>query len=175
MRQNIKLIALFAFMTIAFTSCEEEGYADYDPGQTNVKEVSGEWYVKFLVDGEDIYGIGYTLLDTYNTAANSSDTMWINDNMNTWVYKVKVPVNIDAKTFSGNDLESSIDDDDDPVTPNYEVTVNISEGKVLKGAATTAAGNVTDSIHFKAVFSDDPGTIYQIAGFKRTGFEEDEH
>lgn len=165
---------MIAFTTILF-SCDNDGYADYDPGQTNVKEVSGEWYVKFLVDGVDVYGIGYTILDTYNTADNSNDVMWINDNLNTWVYKVKVPVNVEAQTFSGTDLESSVDTDGDSTTPNYEVSVDISNGKVLDDAATTAAGNVTDSIYFEAVFSDDPGTIYQIAGHKRTGFVEDEH
>ena len=32
-----------------------------------------------------------------------------------------------------------------------------------------------DSISFNIEFSDDPGTIYRIEGFRRTGFLEDEH
>ncbi len=174
MKKYFKIIALF-FLGFSIISCEDDGYEDFDAGETAVQEVSGEWYVKFLIDGEDVYGLGYNLLDTYNTADNTEDEMWINDNLNTWAYRVKVPVNIENRTFSGNGLQSSVDDDDDEDTPDYEVEVNINNGKILINEAITEAGNVTDSIYFEAEFSDDPGTIYQVAGFRRTGFLEDEH
>ena len=57
----------------------------------------------------------------------------------------------------------------------YDITVNIANGKILPGAATSSGGNVTDSIYFQIEFSDDPGTLYDVAGYRRTGFLEDEH
>ncbi|WP_409187208.1 lipid-binding protein [Antarcticibacterium sp. 1MA-6-2] len=51
----------------------------------------------------------------------------------------------------------------------------MTNGKVLLDAATTSGGNITDSIHMNVEFSDDPGTVYTLAGYRRTGFLEDEH
>ena len=34
-----------------------------------IQEMTGEWWVTFTVDGQDIYGLGYNLITTYNTAA----------------------------------------------------------------------------------------------------------
>lgn len=166
-----KMILFFLTISGIFYSCDEGG--ELDPGATEVVDMAGDWYVQ-TQDESGAVLLDYTLISTYNTSANESE-MWVDDHSNIWIFKCKTPVNTSSLTFSGMDLESSIDDDGDPATPNYEITVNISEGKILKDAATTAAGNVTDSIYFKAEFSDDPGTIYQIAGYKRTGFLEDEH
>jgi hypothetical protein len=44
--------------------------------------------------------------------------------------------------------------------------------KVAKGPVSKA---VTDSIYFEAEFSDDPGEIYQLAGYRRTRWHEDDH
>jgi hypothetical protein len=38
-----------------------------------------------------------------------------------------------------------------------------------------SGGNKSDLISYKIEFSDDPGTIYEVNGYKRTGFAEDEH
>lgn len=146
-----------------FISCDEGG--DLDIGGTATQDMAGDWYVEFLVDGQDIYGLGYSLLSTYNTAANKNTEMWIDDHENTWAYKLKTSVDYANKTFSGTDLENQV----------YDITATINDGKILKDAATTSGGNVSDSIYFEIEFSDQPGTIYQVTGYKRTGFPEDEH
>jgi hypothetical protein len=158
-----KLLILFAFLTIGLMSCDLGD--DPDVGGTATQAVAGEWFTTFTVAGEDVYGLGYQLITTSNTAANSVSEFLITDDAHTWDYKVKTPLNLDAKTFGGSAL------------PNlaYDITVNIANGKILPGAATSTGGNVTDSIYFEAEFSDDPGTIYQVAGYRRTGFLEDEH
>lgn len=134
-------------------------------GGTATQAVAGEWWTTFTVNGEDIYGLGYTMVTTSNTAANVPTEFLIGDDGNTWNYKVKCPLNLDAKTFGGTGLANIA----------YDITVNISNGKILPGAAMSTGGNVTDSIYFEAEFSDDPGTIYQVSGYRRTGFLEDEH
>ncbi|MBW8359375.1 MAG: hypothetical protein K0M63_06180 [Weeksellaceae bacterium] len=159
---------LLLFSLIGFViSCDRVGDGDVsdDQGGTTTQDMAGDWYVKFTIDGQDVYNLGYTLLSTYNTAANNGQEMWIDDHANTWEYKVKTPINYGAKTFGGSNLQNQ----------SYDVTMNITEGKILKGAATTSGGNKSDSIVFKVEFADDPGTIYTVGGYKRTGFAEDEH
>ncbi len=156
-----KLLILVAFLTIGLMSCDLGD--DPDPGGTATQAVAGEWFTTFNVAGD--VGGGYSLITTSNTAANVANEFLITDNGNQWDYKVKSPLNLDAKTFGGTDLQNIA----------YDIKVNITDGKILPGAATTTGGNVTDSIYFKIEFTDDPGTIYEVAGYRRTGFLEDEH
>jgi Lipid-binding putative hydrolase len=156
-----KLLILFAFLSIGMMSCDLGN--DPDVGGTATQAVAGEWFTTFNVSGET--GGDYYLISTSNTAANSTTEFLIFDDANTWDYKVKSPLNLDAKTFGGTGLQNLA----------YDITVNIANGKILPGAATSSGGNVTDSIYFQIEFSDDPGVIYDVAGYRRTGFLEDEH
>jgi hypothetical protein len=156
-----KILILFAFLSIGMMSCDLGN--DPDVGGTATQAVAGEWFTTFNLSGET--GGSYHLLTTSNTAANLASEFLLNDNAETWDYKVKTPLNLDAKTFGGTGL----------VNLAYDITVNIANGKILPGAATSSGGNVTDSIYFQIEFSDDPGVIYDVAGYRRTGFLEDEH
>lgn len=160
---KLNLLILLGLFVFGFTACD----LGDDPavGGTATEEVAGEWWTTFTIDGEDIYGIGYQVITTSNTAANVPTEFLITDDGHTWDYKVKVPLNLDAKTFGGTGLENLA----------YDITVNVTNGKILPGAAISTGGNVTDSIYFEVEFSDDPGTIYEVAGYRRTGFLEDEH
>ncbi|WP_439228621.1 lipid-binding protein [Flavobacterium sp. ARAG 55.4] len=161
---------------MSFISCDEGG--NPEAGGTSVAKMSGDWYVQTLIDGEVV--VDYSLISTYNTSANDGKAMWIDDHGNIWSFKCKSPVNISSLSFSGNNLASSIIDDDDStpdVIETYDINVNITEGKITKNGTTSTGGHTVDKIYFKAEFSDDenPGTIYEIVGYKRTGFLEDEH
>ena len=156
-----KLLILFACLSIGMMSCDLGN--DPDVGGTATQAVAGEWFTTFNVSGDT--GGDYYLISTSNTAANSTNEFLIFDDANTWDYKVKSPLNLDAKTFGGTGLQNLA----------YDITVNIANGKILPGAATSSGGNVTDSIYFQIEFSDDPGTLYDVAGYRRTGFLEDEH
>ncbi len=174
MKKIIKSIFVL-LLTINFTACDEGG--DPNPGATEVVDMAGDWYVQLLLDGEDIYGIGYYLLSTYNTSANNGNEMWIDDH-ELWPMKVKASVNTNAKTFEGSNLENeysyTIELDDETEEEVFPM-VTITNGQIIFDGATTTGGNPSDSISFTVEFSDDPGTIYTIEGYKRTGFLEDEH
>lgn len=70
------------------------------------------------------------------------------------------------KTFNANASHSQYSD----------ITVNLQNGKVIAGASEGPFSKaVTDSIYVEAEFSDDPGTVYQLTGYRRTRFQEDDH
>lgn len=174
LKQNITRILAAVLVLTSFAACDEVG--DANVGGTSTKDMSGDWYVQTLVDGEVV--ADYALISTYNTSANDGKGMWIDDHGHVWDFKVKTPVTLSSLSFAGNDLASSIVHDvasTPDVIETYDVNVNITEGKITKNGATSTGGHTVDGISFKAEFSDDPGTIYEIKGYKRTGFFEDEH
>lgn len=151
-------------MFVSLTSCDE--VEDADAGGTLVEEMAGDWYVETL-DASGNVLLGYQLISTYNTASNSNSEMWINDHGHIWEFVAKTPVNLAGLTFAGTNLASDYE--------GYQITVNITNGKITKGDVLTDAGNPTDGISLDIEFSDDPGTIYTLVGYKRTGFADDEH
>ncbi len=158
---KMKLYIFLAFLSVGIVSCD----LGDDPaiGGTATQAVAGEWFVYYSVDGEQISD--YSLVTTSNTAANVANELLITDDANFYDFKVKTPLNLEAKTFGGSGLQNLA----------YDITVNLLNGKILSDAATTTGGNTTDSIYFEMEFSDDPGTIYTGSGYRRTGFLEDEH
>lgn len=92
--------------------------------------------------------------------------MWLDDEEEIWPFKFEVDVNGANQTFSATGAESQYSN----------IKINLQNGKVLsdvsKGPVSQA---VTDSIYFEAEFSDDPGTVYQIHGYARTRYVEDDH
>lgn len=156
---NIFLGVLFSSMI--FISCDR--VEDSNVGGTSMQELSGDWFVTTSLNGTKV--LDYKKISTYNSALDNGKEFWIDDHGGIWDFKVKSGANPSSFTFSGNNLQNE----------NYDIKVNITNGKILKGAAKTTGGNKADSIVFDAEFSDDPGTLYRIAGYKRTGFIEDEH
>lgn len=156
-----KFLILIALFSLGLASCD----LGDDPviEGTATQAVAGEWWTTFSQGGQDL--TGYQQITTSNTAANVPTEFLITDNAHQWDYKVKVPLNLDARTFGGTGLANLA----------YPITVNVTNGKILPGAAISTGGNVTDSIYFDLEFSDDPGVIYNVAGYRRTGFLEDEH
>ncbi|MNQ17944.1 Lipid-binding putative hydrolase [compost metagenome] len=165
LKLNITRVLVAILVLTSFVACDEVG--DTDPGGTSTESMAGDWYVQTLVNGVVVHD--YALISTYNTAANDGKEFWIDDHGNVWDFKVKSPVTVGTLSFAGSNLASSVD--------GYDVNVTITEGKVTKNDTKTSGGNTSDGISFKAVFSDDPdaGTVYEIKGYKRTGFKEDEH
>ncbi|MCV2483924.1 hypothetical protein OD917_03240 [Flavobacterium sp. SH_e] len=171
---NITRVLAAMLVLTSFVACDEVG--DTDPGGTSTESMSGEWYVQTLVNGTVV--ADYALISTYNTSANDGKEIWLDDEGHIWNFKVKTPITLSSSSFAGSNLASSVVDDDpdtEDVIETYDVNVNITEGKVTPKGATTTGGHTVDGISFKAEFSDDPGTIYEIKGYRRTGFIEDEH
>jgi hypothetical protein len=156
-----KLILILTAGIFLFSSCQKVK----DPGATAAVKVANEWWVTLDLDGtQDVYGIGHFKIATYNTSANDNN-IWIDDYENGWDVKFKTPVDYNTLTFSTTAAQNEY----------YNITVNLTDGKILPKAGHSRSGNVADSIHMKVEFSDDPGTIYEMNGVERTRFAEDDY
>ncbi len=164
--KNLKIykIILSLFVAVSFVACDKGG--EPDPGATKLVMMAGDWYVQASIDGT-LLSDDYYLISTYNGSADDGTEIWIDDLHNFWDFKVKSPVNSTAMTFSGDGLTSVVED--------YNIQVTISNGAIVKNGATSTGGNTVDGISLDAEFSDDPGTIYHLEGYKRTGLLEDNH
>jgi hypothetical protein len=130
----MKKVLYFAALSLltTFTACEKE-----DIENTATVNMAGQWYVTIdAVDaegkpitqaadgsansGEDYFGTGKVLLLTYNTAANSSTEMWL-DNLGvgnfaakyasygyypSYTIKTRVKIDQNALTFSSVESEN---------------------------------------------------------------------
>ena len=155
------------------TSCEK-----IEVGGTATQALAGEWYVTAnVVDenlevlAEDFFGMGQFHVNTYNTAANVPNEIWVDDLGNFWEFKVKATANVDNYTFSTPDSVANA---------YYDCKVLIEGGKILPGAATTPHGTAADSIVFYVSFDDDPYPAtygyakYQFTGYRYTGLASDD-
>lgn len=177
-----KLIYLAGILLLGITSCETMK----DPTQefSSTYPISGEWWVNVkLEDGTDIMG-KYTKVLTYNTAANTPDSIWVTDVTsadgtipgNFWTYKCKAACHMADNSFAKAQATNAIS--------GYNIGVRISNGKVIKNGAISPSGVKTDSIYYEIKFQDDsikgvPGSYYQnkfiCSGYRRTGFQTDDH
>lgn len=155
-----KLFGIFIAISILSISCKKE----LKPGETAAVKAADGWWVTFTLGGADVYGLGTFFMNTYNTSAND-DSLWVDDLGNSWQFKVKSKIDYNSLTFSTTNAQNQY----------YNITVNIADGKILPKAGRSKSGNPTDSIYFKATFSDDPTNTYVISGTARTGFIEDDY
>ncbi|MFY0713884.1 hypothetical protein J1D01_09425 [Seonamhaeicola sp. NFXS20] len=163
------MILALAFST-SFVGCEQEESVADDSGLL-VQDMMGGWYVKLLYNGEDVYELGYYLLDIYNTSTNTNE-IWIDDH-ELWPTKVKCPADPESLTFAGSGLVSQysyVNSAGNTIIPVLDIT----NGKIIKNGTTApGTGTTTDSIYFEVEFSNDPGTVYTIEGYKSTSKVED--
>lgn len=154
------------------TSCEKD-----EIGGTAAEAIAGEWYVTadaINSDGsiweEDVYGFGYFLIATYNTASNSATEIWVDDAKHFWQFKVKAKVDMSALTFSADNAANAY----------YNSQVTITNGKVSYGTAVTPSGAKADAITFDVFFDDDEDAAdygfagYRISGYRYTGLAADD-
>lgn len=157
----IKYILPVFMAGIIVAGCEK----DEDIGGTAVEKLAGEWWVQLSVDDNLVTQSFFSVM-TYNTADNASNKMWIDDHEDLWPFKFKCDVDAANQTFSVTGATSEYSN----------ITINVQNGKVLTGVGKGPVSQaVTDSIYFEAEFSDDPGVTYQIHGYRRTRFAEDDH
>jgi hypothetical protein len=174
MKKTIYL--LMGLAGLLFTSCEKD-----EIGGTATEDMAGEWYVtvdavdasgNVVYSGEDLFGMDPFMLNTYNTASNASDKLYVDDRGNFWEFKARANCDIKSLTFqtSGGVANESYDGCD----------VTITGGKILPKAATTPHGTPADSIVFYVSFSDDtyPDMLgyanYKISGYRYTGLTSDD-
>src|ERR1700720_4581924 len=98
--RNIIFTILIFLLVVTVESCRK----DPKIGGTAVQNLSGEWWVK-IDNGSDPtgdFGPNYYNFSTYNTASNTPDTMWVDDDNNAksfWDIKGKVNTNVANRTF----------------------------------------------------------------------------
>jgi hypothetical protein len=159
MKKSILYISALLFI---FSSCDTLPEPEMEVAATY--PVSGDWWVTYKFDDgsgviDDYYGVGYTQLQTMNTAANTKDSIWIDDSGHFWDFKVRSGLDLTSKTFgvvAGSDLQH----DDDTSITNGQV-IQLVDG---------------DSIYMEIEWASDPGTIYQCSGRRVKGgasYEDD--
>jgi hypothetical protein len=167
--KKIHLYLLTLLTTAALLSgCEKD---DPEVGYTAIGKAAGEWWVTYQVEtspGVLEAASGHVPLLSYNTSDNAANQIWL-DEGNIWPFKVKSGFDGSNMSFSATNAASIVQSN------NKDFTVTVTEGKVMLGGGMSKTKVVTDSIYFRAEFSDDPGTIYHISGHRRTGFLEDEY
>lgn len=157
--KKLGLLFLSIAMLSSFESCDQVEPVP-DNSDILISEITGKWVVDMTHDGNPQ---GTNTISIYNTAANDTNMMWLDDLEHSWGLKAKVPLDLNALTFGGSNLKELY----------FNVTVNITEGKIIKAGTESPSGDVVDSISFKAEFSDIPGEIWEYSGYKSTAKVED--
>lgn len=163
------MVALVGMFT--FVSCDPE--TDEKAGGTAVEKMAGHWVVTVDAVDEDGNVIDENLLgkkidlNTYNTAANDADKMWLDDAA---FYGVKMKVNItDYKNGKFEATPNTCYNPSDDEAGNVEFL----KGQVLYGQGKNIHGAPVDSICYTVKFSDDDNAlIYRISGKRYSGFTE---
>lgn len=164
------LVALVGVCT--FVSCDPE--TDEKAGGTAVEKMAGRWVVTVDAVDEDGNVIDENLLgkkidlNTYNTAANEADKMWLDDGGN--FYNVKMKVNVtDYKNGKFEAIPNTSYNPSDDSAGNVEFL----KGQVLYGQGKNLHGAPVDSICYTVKFDDDEdGLIYRVSGKRYSGFTE---
>lgn len=164
------MVALVGMFT--FVSCDPE--TDEKAGGTAVEKMAGHWVV--TVDAVDENGnvidenlLGKKIdLNTYNTAANEADKMWLDDGGK--FYNVKMKVNVtDYKNGKFEAIPNTSYNPSDDSAGNVEFL----KGQVLYGQGKNLHGAPVDSICYTVKFDDDEdGLIYRVSGKRYSGFTE---
>jgi hypothetical protein len=160
---------LLTLLTMAglLSACEKD---EPEVGYTAIGKAAGEWWVTYQAEtspGVLKAATGYIPLLSYNTSDNASNQIWL-DEGNFRPFKVKSGFDGSNMSFSASNAPSIVQSN------KKNFTVTVTEGKVILGGGKSKTKVATDSIYFRAEFSNDPGTIYHISGHRRTGFLEDE-
>ena len=163
----IKSVFSWGLLLILFVaglnSCSKKPDVEY----TATYKMSGEWFTRYYETGNATpVSATYRKILTYNTSDPTSNQIWVADTL-FWPFRSKLDVDYPNMAFK-------------PVTstPNLSEpgqTVKVYEGKILPNMGHSKSGNIVDSIYLKVEFSDDAGTLYEIRGHYRTGFQEDDY
>lgn len=176
MKKYLLFLAAF-FVAGLMTSCDSDpSDSSTNAGGTAVKKMAGSWKVavyecKEPGDEKDIDSWKWELLgpfgsdlQTYNTSANTKDSMWVDDqgetnlgDGNDYSHKVKVAVNYKKRTFSIAGAESQYTDD----------AITIIGGKVLQNAAVNDRGVKEDSIVYYVKAAHSTMGYLKVSGYRQ--------
>lgn len=172
MKKYISMFMVALAATFTFVSCDPE--TDEKAGGTAVEKMAGLWDVTVdAVDEqgkviyEDPYGYGVININTYNTAANDADKMWLDAAA---VKSVKMKVNI--TDYATGKFEGTANTSYNPSNAKAG-NIEFLKGQVLYGQGKNLHGMPVDSICYTVKFDDDQhALIYRISGTRHSGFTE---
>lgn len=202
----MKKIIFFATVLLLAVACSKD-----EMGGTKMEPMAGQWYCTIdavdesgnpIEGGEDYWGVGRTLVLTYNVAANNATQMWVNimgvgnfaadnDYPGYPNYDFVTKVDCDQATMTFSSIQSaniaepdvwSHEEEDGSIVIDAQVDpmpVTI-EGKILKGAGHQNNGSPADSIVMYVVYKDDPWfpddgyAKYKISGIRYSGLVEND-
>lgn len=172
---SIFAIALMAVFSFSACDCDDPSDSDTSAGGTKTKKMNGNWLVSVYYcenpgdttaidtwEWIELGSFGNPLL-TYNTAANKSTEMWVDDegecylgSTEDYTHKVKVNVNYGKRTFSVSNAANEYSDN----------TITIIGGKVLEKAATNSDGVKEDSIVYYVKASNTSYGYLKVSGYR---------
>jgi len=187
----VLLVVFLASCSKADTSTQPNGYASTQLGNTATVNMSNSWWVNVFLPGTGNLTPLPIFFQTYNTVANTTDSMWVDDFQNLGLaaavgypvslgtgpdslaglgtdFKCKVAINYSKYTFS---TTNSVNYYGDTAT----TLVTVIGGQIFPKGGISLAGNVTDSIYMKVVFSSNTADTFTVSGVARTEFDEDDY
>ena len=194
LKRTFLTLYVLAFITACNkNSLQPNDFASTQYGTTATEKMSNSWWVNISLPGTGYLTPLPILFQTYNTAANSIDSMWLDDfnnlalaeevgypySLNTGPdslaglgvdFKCKVAINYSALTFSTVNAVNYYGD-------TASTFVTVFGGKILPNAGRSLSGNPVDSIYMRAIFSNalQPTDTFTIAGVARTEFNADDY
>lgn len=173
--KNFKIILLL-LVILGIYSCET--YKDPETEYSPIYPLSGQWYVQVYDANVDtlLSPISYTMY-TYNTASNTSDSMWVYIPEITkkpslfklcGEFRSKVACRVSDKSFGTTSLVSN----------NLDLTksIKIDNGSVILSGGKTLGGSVADSVAFMLttkLSSESTTKSFKIKGVRVSGWPED--
>ncbi|MBZ4190681.1 lipid-binding protein [Niabella beijingensis] len=147
-KSKIYLSGSLLILSLVFFSCQKKIEKEYSWAYP----VAGDWTLKAHVGTDEVAGPFEVKI--YNSSFGQ-DSIWIDDyNGNFYQIKFKAKVDMSNLTFQTGGSKNAIS--------GYDIDVKVTDGKVINN----------DSLSFKVEFSDDPGTIFTVAGHRTTSYDE---
>lgn len=180
MNRKILIFALILGLAALF-ACETMDEPEMET--TSTFPLNGEYWVTYSMGGTMV--ADYHLLTLTNTAADDGKHILIKEpvvmvNGAGSMIPVVANANMDNLTFNVQDFEYTYND-------TSIVKLDITDGKFWEDKYTTNAGNKTDSIYMMVTYDelavDTLGNVidtaysgtFEISGYKRTGWPDDDH
>lgn len=177
-------ISIFVFILGLATLFACETMDEPEMETTSTFPLNGEYWVTYSQGGTMI--ADYQLMTVSNTAADDGKHILIKDPVimvdgSGEMQDVVANANMDNLTFNLQNFEYSYND-------TSIVRLSIENGNFMEESYTTTAGNETDSIYMNVNYNElaiDTATgnvidtalsgTFEISGYKRTGWPDDDH
>ncbi len=166
---------------VAGLQIQETGSAPGAAPNVNIRglgSINGSNQPLYVVDGVPLQtssvgtqGSAIATSGVTNINPDNGKEMYVSDIGNFWLFTVKVPCDVNARTFgSSTPAPNEAYDEHGNL---YDIDVTVDKGKIIEKGTMSPSGRPVDSIEFHVSFSDDEnfpsGYRYYVHGYRRTG------